>query len=1597
MFETATSLRHLIEQRYDEDTGTLTLDTSLGDQVTNLLVMLNMPEIVLRGATLTPPKGTLPMPTQSSLSGTVTLWDTPQSQLQIVISPGPQDVAKVYVTSTVPAITLPTLARYVLPLNADAVPGLDAIQFTGGKLLAAQPDGTMVFSAVLEDGWSPFGLSQVHLEQLQFKMAVCADPTWGQAYRVLFTANLMLGSTAIPIEIEVPLGAGSWSLGIVPPGVTINVLDDVAQLLGGSDYQNALPARLAQMTTLQLKQLRLQFDPSDPNWSAIDLDFATANSWPIASNIQIEQVGLALNVRPGNVPMVNGSVYGSFQVSMLQFAVSIPVPLTGTVQLSGRTLQPLPGFGALASLVDAPFAASLPDGIARLGALQINQMWLDYDLNASAISSLGIAVASNGPWTLIPNYLDLDNLEFRIAAQKLSGGWYIQGAASGTILVAGIRVGVAVQGESGSWAVGLNEPLRLPGIGQLGQLVGGDDLATVLPSGIDASVGALTIYRYDMVFGGGSNTLQRLALSFGTSNAWKFWDPYFVLDALSVTINVTNPAGTRALDASIYGVVTIGGVDIVLSAQHPATGTSWTFVGGLGADQELAVGDLIAYLLSNFHVNTPAAVQSFELTELTVTFVTGTRAFTYHCAGQFEMARKTVSLTLDFGVNPQGTDGFTLDVTGDLMIGLAHFKITFDRTPGKAVLTAQWDEKNDPVGFADIAQMFGFTPPPIPEDLDLSLVGAGFSYDFSAGTLVLNAQSQHYGQLLFVTQMVNNQRIYLLDFDVPVNLTLADLPVVGAQLPKTLYIGVKSVALTYVSAALGAQEISNINQTVAAIGATPLLPSTLAPGMTFSALLQLGAEQQTLVLPLSSTPQNQPQPAASAAFAAPALLVAAPTTPSGTTYQGIVKWFKVGKSFGPVQIDRVGVQYQNATLSFLLDAALTVDGLTISLMDLGVGSPLSHFQPTFTLRGLDIEYASGPVEVGGTFLRYTRPENGTTYDEYEGAALLKTEALTLSAFGAYAYYEGHPSLFIYAVLDYPIGGPPFFFVTGLAAGFGYNRALHIPGVDQLAQFPLLTAATFQASAPSGGALVPAGRDGMLAMLQQLEQREAIPPHAGGVFVAIGVRLTSVKLIDSFALLTVTFGTEFEIDLLGLSTLIAPRPEAGKEVPPLAEVQLALKASFIPVQGFLGLAAQLTPASFILSRDCHLTGGYAFYAWFAGPHAGDFVQTLGGYHPRFTPPPHYPLVPRLGLNWQVNSQLAIKGSAYFALTASTLMAGGALQVTWESGRLRAWANASADFLLGWKPFHYAAAVSVDLGVSYTFHFFGTHHISVDVGADLHLWGPEFTGTAHIKLDVVSFTIAFGHGAAPKPKPIAWGGDDTSFTQSFLPPDAVCSVSIAGGLVTSFQPDGAGERPTVWIVNAKDLRLVTNSLIPTKQASLSTGALAHGGTTQFGIAPMDLKASGLVSTQVITITREGEAAEGHFHCEPILKQVPAALWGETMQPGLDQPRFIDNALAGFAITPASAPEPGQTTPVDRSALRYSPERVPDAYGWTGPVAPFTPSGQDDDARKQVIRTQLADSAALTARQALLQALGFDPATVSLQPALVDVFVIPPQVQA
>jgi hypothetical protein len=813
--------------------------------------------------------------------------------------------------------------------------------------------------------------------------------------------------------------------------------------------------------------------------------------------------------------------------------------------------------------------------------------------------------------------------------------------------------------------------------------------------------------------------------------------------------------------------------------------------------------------------------------------------------------------------------------------------------------------------------------------------------------------------------------IFAIDMDAGINLSsLGDLPVIGAELSaaKTLTLAFQII---YADDVYSVEELKALNAALPE-NCTFKFPETtqipakspdvtahvrLGAGESFSVSLPVGLDQNT----------GQLQPGKPA-----------PPPPNSVPTADGIQWFDIKKEFGPLHLSRIGFKPGTSggavEITGYLDGGLSLGGLSVELLGLSVSTTLTgtnKFKPTFGLNGLGLDFKEGPIEIGGALYKLTDKD----VTEFDGIVTIRTETLQLNAIGSFAELStGDKSLFIYAVLDYPLGGPGFFFVTGLAAGFGYNRQLLIPGVDQLKQFPLIAEAMSSQPAPPPTDMSKM-KDFISGKINGM--RAYIPPRVGEYFLAVGVRFTSFEMLDSFALLTVQFGEHFEVDVLGISTMLVP-PNVSET--PIAEAQLLLKATVIPDEGIVLVQAQLTNDSYIFSRDCHLTGGFAFASWLKGEHAGEFVVSLGGYHPDFKVPAYYPQVPRVGFNWSINTELSVKGGGYYALVPHAIMAGGSLNALFQTTDVKAWFNLNANFLLMWKPFHYDAQLSVDMGVDVVIHFFGTHHIGLEASADLHLWGPEFGGHARIAVKVIGitfhFSIDFGASASP-PDPIGW----SDFHSTFLPAnDKIASLTVEKGLERTVK-DLA--RNDVLVINQQEFSIVTSSVVPIKSLS---GTFSHDSDTAFGVAPMNQTA---VTSSEHCVTFSGKA--GELSMQPVVTPIPSALWGRRMAAELNPPQSMIAGMTGVRLTPAKPSNPGPAETVARDKLAYDTTAFSKGYEFSE-LTPFHVT--NINATWKDVENNILNPNVAAARTSLLTNMGFDPGRFNCSQLFSEDTIYPPQ---
>lgn len=1120
-------------------------------------------------------------------------------------------------------------------------------------------------------------------------------------------------------------------------------------------------------------------------------------------------------------------------------------------------------------------------------------------------------------------------------------------------------------------------------------LAAGTDIAGNLPDYLADAFSSIGLKDFQLRLSVPAMRILSLSVGVGALKPWHLGP--FSVDDLRLGLTLRDPFGPRkqatvALTAvlEMFPEVFRGKFELEISA---ATDGEWSI--GAAYTGKVSFNDLVAGI-SNKAVLLPAEVAEITFHDFGVSFRRAGQAWNWEL---YASADATFQLPLIGGRAEVslhalvsclgGAYGFQL--RGTLLIGECMFSVDADMGAQHKVLTGKWAMRDGvTLGIADLAAAVNLPPPPIPPELDLALVEATLEYDFTGKVFLVTATSKTYGKAVFIAD-ASGTALFAFGVEIKLGLKLANLPLVGDKLPFAENLGIDTASVWVLSRELHESEVTTVNELLSGpdVGYQSVLPQNSAGArLILGGNFMLGPDKRlALSVPLAGGGKSRLGHSLPSAPAMPTLPAAVPDPHREAGGGGGITWIDVQRQFGIFQFNRVGIGYSGGTLTFALDAGVTLGPFSLSMDGLSVGSPLTRFDPKFDLNGLGMSFDQAPVSISGALLKVpaARLANDVVF-QFDGSVSVQVQEIGLAALGSYAQMKsGAPSLFLFAQLMMPLGGPPAFFVTGLMGGLGFNRTLALPGMDEVQGFPLL----ILGKPPAPGQ--PAAKQDPMKVLRILEGEEAaapgvpahpwIVPHAGSFWLAAGLSFTSFELLETRALVVLQPTDTFTLALLGLSSMQLPVP--AENTPTVAYAELQLRAVFQPTLGEFSASAVLSGTSYLLTPDCHLTGGFAFSLWYPpSGHAGDFVMTLGGYHPAFKVPDHYPRVPRLGFNWTVSDTVSIKGTAYCALTPSCVMVGGGLELLFEEGDLKAWFTARADFLASWRPFFYVAKIDVDIGVSYRLGAGICHSaLELSVGASLDMWGPPTGGQVHVHLVVISFVVGFGEKAtAAHAAPLDWGG------MVALLPDhgSICTIVPGPQLAGSVDCTTSSSRQR-WIVRPRGFSFTTRSAIPAS-ALACEGGPRHGVAAEpISIRPMNT--SGIDSTHKIKISRDDPRNPGvdldNWRFSPNRQNMPAALWGAPPQPFSHIPRSpgndtVDAMLTGYVVT---APPPALGAAVGPVARAV----VAEAYLSPSGQAPFSSHAIPDPTYLPSASTatvariaECASGAAGDARNALAAAL-------------------------
>ncbi len=420
---------------------------------------------------------------------------------------------------------------------------------------------------------------------------------------------------------------------------------------------------------------------------------------------------------------------------------------------------------------------------------------------------------------------------------------------------------------------------------------------------------------------------------------------------------------------------------------------------------------------------------------------------------------------------------------------------------------------------------------------------------------------------------------------------------------------------------------------------------------------------------------------------------------SGVTLEASVTG---GAQLGPLAavVDRVGagvdLAFQNGNLG---------------PVDLG-----GHFKPPNGI-GMSVD---ATVVRGGGYL-FLDPPKG----QYAGILHLEIEKkITVNAFGLLTTKlpDGSPGFSLLLILQasgFTIQLGFGFVLTGIGGLLGINRSVAVDVLRAGVKNRTLDAILFSPDDP-----VPRAPQ-IISTLQSV-----FPPANGqyvfGPMVQVGWGTPTLITIEVAVILELP--SPVRLIILGRVRAALPDPDHA-----IVAINLDVVGIIDFDRSELSVDASLYDSKigpFAISGDMA-----ARLNWGANP---DFIMSLGGFHPSYTPPPGLPDLRRLAIALSTGDNPRLRMEAYIALTSNTVQTGARLELYVAFAGFALEGGLGFDTLIQFSPFRLLAEIFAHLALKRG----GTTLMGLDI--HVHLTGPApwvLWGEATFKIFIISFSIPF----------------------------------------------------------------------------------------------------------------------------------------------------------------------------------------------------------------------------------------------------------------
>ena len=430
-----------------------------------------------------------------------------------------------------------------------------------------------------------------------------------------------------------------------------------------------------------------------------------------------------------------------------------------------------------------------------------------------------------------------------------------------------------------------------------------------------------------------------------------------------------------------------------------------------------------------------------------------------------------------------------------------------------------------------------------------------------------------------------------------------------------------------------------------------------------------------------------------------------------------------------------------------VSVGLSIGPVHVLVDDLGIVSALTFPQSGGTLGVVDLTFGFKPPSGAGLSIDAAGVSGGgilkhdDTTREYSGMLQLEFNNLALRAFGLITTQVAGSGYSLLALIDADF--PPI----QLGWGFTLNGVGGLLAMHRTASVDALHAAL--KADKLGTILFPT--NAITNAPQILAELDTLFPTAPGRFLFGPMALIgwgTPTLLTAALAIVIELPEPIRIILLARLAVRLP-----SESESLVRINMDALGVLDLGQDSLSLDATLFDSrllKFALSGDMALRANW-------GGEPREFLLSVGGFHPRFTPPTGFPTLKRMSIDMSSGAIATLHLESYLAITSNTLQIGANLHVVVKVSAFSVDGHLGFDALFQRDPFHFDGDISGAVAVSID----GYDLLSVSLDASLTGPAPwNVAGKFKVHIVFVDVHKSFSH---------TWGDD--------APADQIAAVDVA----------------------------------------------------------------------------------------------------------------------------------------------------------------------------------------------------------------------------